>query len=152
MSYDLEREKQKSEEIRKAFREMFPLAYEHDLPWAACQIKAFLLKKIEEEVADRVIHFQRRIASILCEVSPPKTHMEDMARIVVDDAKKWRNGQETIREARLAKGNLEHALVCLRRIGRVIGCNHVEDQDGREKLVQCVEDVFRAAKEGDSHA
>ena len=77
--YDVEREKRKSEEIRGAFREMFPLVDESDLPWAACQIKAFLRDRIRKEVEAGVFHFQSRVTRVLCEVSPPKSHVEDMA-------------------------------------------------------------------------
>lgn len=90
MDYDVERSKQAAEEIRVAFRAMFPLAAEHDLPWAACQIQEFLRDRIRREVEEGVFHFQSRVVRVLCEISRPKTHVEDMARIVVDEAKKAR--------------------------------------------------------------
>ena len=87
-NYDVEREKQESADIRKAFRECFPLAAENDLPWAACQIKGFLRERIKREVEEGTRHFTSRVVRVLCDISPPKTHVEDMARIVVNEAKK----------------------------------------------------------------
>lgn len=87
MDYDVEREKRKSEEIRTAFREVFPLCDENDLPWAPSHIKGFLRDRIKREVQEGVFHFQSRVCRILCEVSPPKSHIEDMCRIVTDQAK-----------------------------------------------------------------
>lgn len=87
MDYDVEREKQSQSELRKAFRDIFPLASEHDLPWAPCHIKGFLRDRIRREAEERVFHFHARVVHVLCEVSPPKTHVEDMARIVVEKAK-----------------------------------------------------------------
>lgn len=89
-NYDIERERQKSEEIRKAFREIFPLADENDLPWAACHIKDFLRQRIKREVQEGTHRFVSRVCRVLCEISPPKTHVEDMARIVVEAAKEGR--------------------------------------------------------------
>lgn len=34
------------------------------------------------------------------------------------------------------------AVECLRDIGKVIGCDHVDCRDGRRKLVNCVEQEF----------
>lgn len=87
MNYDVEREKRKSEEIRKVFREMFPLVNEDDLPSAPGHIKPFLAERIKREVADGTQYFTSRVVRILCEVSPPKNHVEDMARICVEQAK-----------------------------------------------------------------
>lgn len=87
MDYDVEREKRKSEDIRKVFRELFPLAAEEDLPWAPAHIKQFLRNRIRKEVEEGVHHFTTRVVRVLCEVSPPKTHVDDMARIAVDQAK-----------------------------------------------------------------
>lgn len=145
MDYDVEREKRKSEEIRIAFREIFPLAAENDLPWAACQIKGFLRKRIEEEVAEGIFHFRACVVRILCEVSPPKSYVEDMARIVVEKAKKYdeasRVGGPLDRLKDTQKENKE-MLEHFRQIMKLTGCNHTNDPDGREKLVQCLEETL----------
>lgn len=86
MTYDIEREKRETAEIRKAMKECFPLADENHLPWAASQIKEFLRDRIKREVAEGVFNFQASVVRILCEVAPPKTHVEDMARICVTQA------------------------------------------------------------------
>lgn len=83
MRYDIEREQRKSEEIRVAFRECFPLAPVESLPWAACQIKRFLSDRIEQESKYATSNFVSEVAKVLLEISPPKTHVVDMARIVV---------------------------------------------------------------------
>ncbi len=147
MDYDVEREKRKSEEIRVAFREIFPLASENDLPWAACQIKGFLRKRIEDEVSEGIFHFRAAVLRILCEVAPPKSHVEDMARIVVEKAKKYdaasRTGGplDTLKDVQKEnKEMLEH----FRQIGKLTGCNHTDDPDGRAKLVQCLEETLTA--------
>lgn len=88
MDYDIEKEKRHSHEIRKVFREMFPLCAEHDLPWAACHIPGFLQKRIALEIEEGTKWFVRRVTGVLCEISPPKNHVEDMARIVVEQAKR----------------------------------------------------------------
>lgn len=88
MNYDIEREKHKSEELRKVFREMFPLVNEHHLPWTAVHIRSFLTERIAQEIDQGTKYFTRAVVRILCEVSPPKTHIEDMARICVEEAKK----------------------------------------------------------------
>lgn len=44
---------------------------------------------------------------------------------------------ENAREAEL--------LNCIRRIGRVVGCGHTEDADGRARLVRCVEEQLFSA-------
>jgi hypothetical protein len=45
---------------------------------------------------------------------------------------------------------LADAVECLRDIGRQTGCDHVDDPDGRRKLVNCVEEVIaKAAAERD---
>jgi hypothetical protein len=81
-------ESQKLErELKAAFAYLYPLASEHDLPWAPCHIADFLRKRIEHEVHQRTESFTRRILTILCEVAPNKTHIEDMVRIVVERAK-----------------------------------------------------------------
>lgn len=87
MDYDIEREKRKSEEVRRAMREAFPLCDENVLPWAASQIPEFLAKRIKSEVEEQTRAFTREIASVLLEVSPPKTHLVDMARICVDQCR-----------------------------------------------------------------
>lgn len=140
MDYDIERKKQESTDLRKAFRELFPLAAEHDLPWAPCHIKRFLRDRISQECADRIFHFQSRVCRILCEVSPPKTHVEDMCRIVVEEAKQARSDRLKLEKAVDVTAERDEILVRLREIGRIVGCNHVDDADGRQKLVQCVRD------------
>lgn len=144
MSYDLERERQKEQDIRKAFRECFPLAYEGDLPWAACHIRGFLKDRIEIEVREGVQHFVSRVTRVLCEISPPKTHIEDMARIVVEEAKRYRTAKPQLELAAEAIKERDELREVVRAIGRAVGCNHTEDPDGRAKLVQCVEDQLKA--------
>jgi hypothetical protein len=140
MDYDLEREKRKSEEVRKVFREMFPLTNENDLPWAVCQIPEFLKKRIDQEVADGVCWFQQRVCRVLCEVSPPKTHVEDMARIVVEKAKELERAKESLRDLKAITKERNEMLDLFRQIGKLTGCDHTEDADGRAKLVQCIDD------------
>lgn len=74
--------------IKDEFRKLFPLVDERDLPWYPTHIAEFLKKRIAFEVEQQVFWFQSRVVKVLCEVSPPKTYVEDMARIVVDKAKK----------------------------------------------------------------
>jgi len=145
MDYDVERSKQASEEIRKAFREIFPLTFEHDLPWAACHIKDFLRNRIEQEAAERVHHWQHGIVKVLCEVSPPKTHAVDMARIVVEKAKKADEMRRAFEDLEEIKKDRDHLLDCVRSIGKIVGCNHTEDRDGWAKLPQCVEESLDSA-------
>lgn len=97
MTYDIEREKQATAEIRKAMAECFPLANENDLPWAPSQIKAFLRDRIKREVDEGIFHFQARVTRVLCEVSPPKSHVEDMARICVEQAKEMPRLKEALK-------------------------------------------------------
>lgn len=97
MDYDIEREKQKSTEIRAVFREMFPLTVETDLPWAAAQIPGFLKKRIELEVERGTFHWTSDIVRVLCEISPPKTHAVDMARNCVNAAKEAQRELEMLR-------------------------------------------------------
>src|ERR1700724_503405 len=98
MDYDAEREKQKSEEIRRIFREIFPLCQEEDLPWAACHIKDFLRNRIKHEVQEQTEGFTCDIARVLCEVTPPKSWMIDMVRIVVNELKSSRSDIKRERE------------------------------------------------------
>lgn len=142
MDYDVERERQASTELRKAFRELFPLAGENDLPWAACHIKQFLRDRIEQETVERVHHFTMRVVRILCEVSPPKTHVEDMARIVVEEAKRARQDRAKLEKAVETAAERDELLERIREIGKQVGCNHTEDPDGRAKLVGCVAEVL----------
>ncbi len=140
MDYDVEREKRKSEEIRIAFRELFPLAGENDLPWAACHIKEFLRDRISLECSERIFHFQSRVVRVLCEIAPPKTHVEDMARMVVEEAKEARRLKPELERLKEIKAERDEMLRRLTEIGKLVGCNHVTDADGRLKLVQCVQD------------
>lgn len=148
MDYDIEREKQKSNEIRKAFREMFPLCMEHELPWDVCQIADFLKRRIEIEVRENTDHFVQSIARVLCEVTRPKTHMVDMARIIVEEVKTFRSEQgrnkERLEKAKETETERDEILGIIREIGKLVGCNHTEDKDGRMKLAQCIEDVLKA--------
>lgn len=96
MDYDIEREKQKSEEIRQVFREIFPLVSEFDLPWAAGHIKSFLQRRIAAEIQEGTFHFTSSIVGVLCEVSPPKTHVVDMARICVNAVKTAQNDVQSL--------------------------------------------------------
>lgn len=74
-------------ELKAACKEMFPLAEDRDLPWAACQLRRFLEGRIAAEVENRVQGFTERVIKVLIEISPLKQYPEDMARIVVDRAK-----------------------------------------------------------------
>lgn len=73
-------------ELKAAMQALFPLAEERDLPWAACHLQNFLKARIDLEVAEKVRHFTSRVVRVLCEVSPPKQHVDDMARIAVNKA------------------------------------------------------------------
>lgn len=86
--YDVEQSKKDSAEIKAAFAKMFPLCDDRDLPWAICHIEAFLKRRIQHEVNEGAFHRESQVIKVLCEVSPLKTHVVDMARIVVDEAKK----------------------------------------------------------------
>jgi hypothetical protein len=110
VDYDIERAKQEQAEIRKAFREIFPLAAESDLPWAASHIKNFLRDRIKREVQEGVFHFQSAIVRVLCEISPPKTHVVDMARIVVEAARDGRRFQEQLESVKKERDELRDAL------------------------------------------
>lgn len=73
-------------ELRDAFRQLYPLTEERDLPWAPCHIDGFLRERLRREVEQRVRHFEHRVVRVLSEVSPPK-HIDDMARHAVEAAK-----------------------------------------------------------------
>ncbi len=75
------------DELKETFGKLFPLVPERDLPWAVCQIPRFLKKRVEFEVEQDTAHFVSEVCRILCEATPPKTHVQDMARNVVDQAK-----------------------------------------------------------------
>lgn len=144
MSYDIERAKRETTDLQAAFREIFPLAGDFDLPMAPCHIKDFLRQRIEYETAERTFHAFSRVVKVLCEVSPPKTHLVDMARIVVDKAKESIRAKEQLENlAELQKDRAEMAQV-IREIGKLVGCSHTEDSDGRQKLVSCVEETLLA--------
>jgi Asp-tRNA(Asn)/Glu-tRNA(Gln) amidotransferase C subunit len=148
LSYDIERSKRETTDLQAAFREIFPLAGDFDLPRAPCHIKDFLRQRIEYETAERTFHFVSQVTRVLCEVSPPKTHVVDMARIVVDKAKESIRAKEQLENlAELQKDRAEMAQV-IREIGALIGCNHTEDSDGRQKLVACLEDVLTKSAAG----
>lgn len=87
MNYDIEQKKRESSAIRQAFAECFPLVDERDLPSAAVHIRNFLCSRIRHEVELGTRHFTSRVVRVLCEISPPKNYVEDMARIVVNKAK-----------------------------------------------------------------
>lgn len=146
MDYDVEREKRKSEEIRKAFREIFPLCSPDELPWAACQIKDFLARRIEFEVRENTNEFVYSISRVLCEVTRPKTYTVDMCRLIVEEVKEARRNKEALEKAKEVEQERNEMLARLREIGNLVGCNHVEDQDGRAKLVGCVDEVLRKHK------
>lgn len=147
-SYDVERSKQESAELRKVFREMFPLAPEHDLPWAACHIREFLKTRIEIEISEGTQHYTSRVARILCEVTRPRTHIEDMVRAVVEIAKKAVEDRRKLDGAVEVTAERDEMLARLSEIGRIVGCGHIGDPDGRQKLVSCVRETIEAqAKE-----
>ncbi len=85
----LEIEQQHRQEIRDAFYSLFPLADYDSLPTATSEIGEFLKRRIAVEVETRGEHWVRQVARVLCEASVPKTHLVDMARIVVDKARKY---------------------------------------------------------------
>ena len=114
MDYDIEREKRKTEELHKAFRAIFPLASDNDLPSSASQISAFLKGRIEFEVEKATSQFTSRVVRILCEVSPPKTHVEDMARIVVNQAKESLSFKEKADKLALALFDLDKEISILK--------------------------------------
>lgn len=142
MDYDRERKKQEEGELRKAFRELFPFSNEHDLPYAPCHIKQFLRNLIAEEAADRLFFLQSRVARILCEIAPPKTHIEDMCRIVVEEAKRGRKDRLELEKAAATKAERDELFERISEIGALIGCNHINDPDGRKKLVGCLEEAL----------
>lgn len=76
------------QQLHRVFGAMFPLADDRDLPWTVDHLPGFLKDRIEHEVAQRVHWFQTRCVKVLCEISPPKTHVDDMCRLVVDTAKR----------------------------------------------------------------
>lgn len=143
MNYDIERSRQESEEIRKVFRELFPLADENHLPYAACHIKGFLRDRIKIEADERCFHREAEIVRVLAEVSPPKTHLVDMARIVVKQALLYRAGRDQYEKLADLTAERDEMKLRLDEIGAVCGCNHTNDPDGRLKLVKCVQDLLR---------
>lgn len=106
MSYDIEVSKGVEKELKKAFAEAFPLCDEHDLPWAGCQVKEFLQKRIALEVEEGVRWFTQRVVQVLCEVSPPKRHVDDMARIVVNKALATERVEEQLKREKLQVAEL----------------------------------------------
>ena len=142
MSYDIETAKRESTERQAAFREIFPLAGDFDLPRTPSQIKQFLRDRINQETDERVFHFVSQVTRVLCEVSPPKTHLVDMARIVVEKAKESIRAKPKLEALAELESDRENMAEVIRQIGRIVGCNHTEDRDGRSKLVQCVEDAL----------
>lgn len=113
MSYEIEQVKQRETDLTKAFRDIFPLAGEKDLPWTSSQIKGFL--------RDR------------------------MARIVVEEAKKARADRIKLEKAVDLMAERDEMLQRFREIGKIIGCGHVEDSDGRQVLVRCIRETVEAA-------
>lgn len=87
-------------ELKEVFSKVFPLADEKDLPWATCHIDRFLRERVAKEVELGTRFFTSRVVKVLCEVSPPKAHVEDMARIVVDKAKEAERNAEAAAAAR----------------------------------------------------
>lgn len=73
--------------LQKEFTKLFPLAPVETLPAKADEIGAFLAKRIPLEVEAANLHMVRQVGRVLCEISPPKTHLVDMARIVVEHAR-----------------------------------------------------------------
>lgn len=84
-------------EMKLAFATMFPLCSEHELPRAACHIEGFLKKRIAIEVEQATRHFTTSVVKVLCEISPPKTHVCDMARIVVQEAERAKQLEDSLR-------------------------------------------------------
>lgn len=146
MNYDVEKAKREVSELQQAFREIFPLAGDFDLPRAPCHIKQFLRDRIEQETSERCFHQISQISRVLCEVTLPKTHMVDMARIVVDEVKNARRMAKELQALKDVQKDRRALLDCVRSIGRVCGCNHTEDADGWARLTQCVQDLLRPEK------
>lgn len=111
MQYDSEASKKFDRELVSGFKHAFPLVDERDLPRTPAQIKQFLAERVATEVKEGIRSFQSRIVRVLCEVSEPKNHVEDMARIVVNEAMKVPGLNEQLRkkadEVRLLMGRLE---------------------------------------------
>ncbi len=111
MTYDTEIGKKLERDMITGFKAAFPLADERDLPRTGNQIKPFLKDRIDLEVKEGIRNFQSRVVRILCEVSEPKNHVEDMARIVVNEANKVHSLSEQLKrtagDVRLLMGRLE---------------------------------------------
>lgn len=146
MNYDIEKSKREESELQQAFREIFPLAGDFDLPRAPCHIKQFLRDRIEQETNERCFHQISQVARVLCEVTHPKTHLVDMARNVVTEVKAFHAVKDELKAVVDLKRERKALLDCVRSIGRVCGCNHTEDADGWAKLTQCVQDLLRPEK------
>lgn len=96
-------ESQKHEElIREAFRQLYPLTPEELLPWYPTHIPEFLRDRLKRELSNQVEGFIRGVSRILLDVTPPKTHMVDMARKVVTELKALRQ----FRDSMLADANV----------------------------------------------
>jgi hypothetical protein len=126
--------KSESEDVKGAFKEIFPLADEKDLPWSASQIKGFLRDRIRWEVEEGMFHFQSRVVKILCEISPPKTHIEDMCRIVVTEAEKYRQMVPALARAE-AERDAWRAFALW--IGEIIGID-VSQPQGRQSAINYI--------------
>jgi rRNA maturation endonuclease Nob1 len=86
--------------LQKAFGKLFPLCPVAQLPRKAEDIERFLKKRIPLEVEESTLHMVRQVSKVLCEISPPKSYLVDMARIVTDKAKEAERHEETIKGLR----------------------------------------------------
>lgn len=123
--YDVEQSKKESAEIKAAFAKMFPLCDERDLPWAICHIEEFLKKRIAHEINQGAFRRESGIVEVLCEVSPPKNHVVDMARIVVEQAKEAAGFAKQVQELSPLLKEREQLLNLTRMLDR-----HPDGYDG----------------------
>lgn len=73
--------------LNEALKKMFPFASEDSIPTYPQGLQQFLEDRLDFELDKRVHGFTAAITRILCEVTRPKTHVQDMVRIVVEKAK-----------------------------------------------------------------
>ncbi len=88
-------------EIKELFGRMFPLVPVRDLPTVPNHIPSFIEKRISQEVEWQTQHFTTQVVKVLCEVTHPKTHVADMARLVVNKVQML----DRLRSAMLAECN-----------------------------------------------
>lgn len=99
-----------------AFKKVFPLADERDLPNSPARIPRFLEIRVKLEVDEATLYFQHRVVQILCEVTHPKHHVEDMARAVVELAKEAKTLRPANEELRKEEALSRQAIAALRLV------------------------------------